>query len=171
MKFPRSSGLLLHPTSLPGQYGIGELGRTAYEWVDFLVQAGQRIWQVLPLGPTGYGDSPYQSFSAFAGNPLLISIEKLLESGYLTAADVAGRPSFPEDHVDFGWVLHWKLPVLARAAERFLASGRDRQAFAAFDARHAAWLDPFARFMAAKQPYPEAVHRYCSSNFSANGRR
>ncbi|HQH73066.1 MAG TPA: 4-alpha-glucanotransferase, partial [bacterium] len=75
MKFPRASGILLHPTSLPGRYGIGDLGPEAYRFVDFLAGAGQRLWQVLPLGPTGYGDSPYQCFSAFAGNPLLINLE------------------------------------------------------------------------------------------------
>jgi 4-alpha-glucanotransferase len=83
MKFPRSSGILLHPTSLPGPNGIGELGTAAMEFVDFLERSGQKIWQVLPLGPTGYGDSPYQSFSAFAGNPLLIDLDRLLREGYL----------------------------------------------------------------------------------------
>jgi 4-alpha-glucanotransferase len=81
MKFDRSSGILLHPTSLPGQYGIGDLGPTAHKWVDFLAEVGCGLWQVLPLGPTGYGDSPYQCFSAFAGNPYLISPEILLEQG------------------------------------------------------------------------------------------
>ena len=89
MNFTRSSGILLHPTSLPGPYGIGELGPEAHAFADFLRDSGQRIWQVLPLGPTGYGDSPYQCFSAFAGNPLLISIDRLVERGYLTARDVA----------------------------------------------------------------------------------
>ena len=91
MTFPRSSGILLHPTSLPGPYGIGELGPEAHDFADFLRDAGQRIWQVLPLGPTGYGDSPYQCFSAFAGNPLLISIDRLVERGYLDARDLAGQ--------------------------------------------------------------------------------
>ena len=165
MKFPRSSGILLHPTSLPGSHGIGELGAAAFAWIDFLESAGQKIWQVLPLGPTGYGDSPYQSFSAFAGNPLLISLDLLVERGYLEPADLAARPPFPEDHVDFGWVLHWKLPVLARAAGRFHAATRERDALAAFEARHAHWLDDFARFMARKQPYPEPVQRYWQFEF------
>jgi 4-alpha-glucanotransferase len=85
MNFPRSSGILLHPTSLPSPYGIGDLGPQAYAFADFLHESGQRIWQVLPLGPTGYGDSPYQCFSAFAGNPMLISIDRLVERGYLDA--------------------------------------------------------------------------------------
>src|SRR3972149_44184 len=83
MKFERSSGVLLPPTSLPGGYGIGDIGPQAYRWVDFLAEAGCSLWQVLPLGPTGYGDSPYQCFSAFAGNPYLISPESLLSEGLL----------------------------------------------------------------------------------------
>ena len=88
MRFPRGSGILLHPTSLPGRFGIGDLGDAAYRFVDFLAQAGQSYWQVLPLSPTGYADSPYQTLSAFAGNPMLISPEKLVEAGHLSAADL-----------------------------------------------------------------------------------
>src|SRR5215470_14743919 len=95
MTFPRSSGVLLHPTSLPGRFGIGDLGPSAFEFIDFLGAGGQRLWQVLPLGPTGYGDSPYQSFSAFAGNPLLISLERLVEQGYLTPPELFAPPPFP----------------------------------------------------------------------------
>jgi 4-alpha-glucanotransferase len=102
MKFPRAAGILLHPTSLPGRFGIGDLGAEAYRFADFLARAGQRIWQVLPLGPTGYGDSPYQCFSAFAGNPLLISPEKLVEEGVLSPADLDNAPSFPTQFVDYG---------------------------------------------------------------------
>src|SRR5215475_3798840 len=90
----RSSGLLLHPTSLPGRYGIGDLGDYAYRFADYLEECGQRLWQVLPLGPTSYGDSPYQSLSAFAGNPLLISLDKLLEEGWLTRDDLANMAEF-----------------------------------------------------------------------------
>ncbi|HET7088626.1 MAG TPA: 4-alpha-glucanotransferase, partial [Anaerolineae bacterium] len=104
MRFPRSSGILLHPTSLPGRYGIGDLGDDAYRFVDFLADAKQSLWQVLPLGPTGYGDSPYQCFSAFAGNPLLISPDKLLEEGLLAEDDVRSVPPFPSGAVDFGEV-------------------------------------------------------------------
>ena len=96
MAFPRSSGVLLHPTSLPGGFGIGDLGASAFEFIDLLAFARQRVWQVLPLGPSGYGDSPYQCFSAFAGNPLLISPERLIEEGLLTqkrlATHLASRP-------------------------------------------------------------------------------
>ena len=115
MSFPRSSGILLHPTSLPGPNGIGELGPEAYRFADFLRDSGQRIWQVLPLGPTGYGDSPYQCFSAFAGNPLLISLDVLVERGYLNLHDIDERPNFPADNVDFGAVIAWKLPLLRKA--------------------------------------------------------
>src|SRR6266478_5722621 len=102
MNFPRSSGVLLHPTSLPGPFGIGDLGPEAYAFIDFLAQTGQGIWQVLPLGPTGYGDSPYQSFSAFAGNPLLISPEKLVEDGFLPPTALDQTPPFPAGQVDYG---------------------------------------------------------------------
>ena len=101
MALKRSSGILLHPTSLPGPDGIGDLGPEAYRWVDFLVQTECALWQVLPLGPTGYGDSPYQCFSAFAGNPYLISSALLIEEGLLTLRDLSDRPNFEEGKVDF----------------------------------------------------------------------
>ena len=154
MNFPRSSGILLHPTSLPGAYGIGELGAEAHAFADFLRDAGQRIWQVLPLGPTGYGDSPYQCFSAFAGNPLLISIDRLAERGYLDACDLANRPEFPANNVDFGAVIAWKLPLLRKAFGAFRQYGtRDRGEFEAFCLRHSSWLDEFALFMALKDAH------------------
>ncbi len=153
MRFPRSSGILLHPTSLPGPCGIGELGLEAHRFADFLHDAGQRIWQVLPLGPTGYGDSPYQCFSAFAGNPLLISLETLVKRGYLANEELSTRPAFSVDNVDFGSVIQWKLPLLRKAAARFIASATpaDRTAYEAFCRRHAAWLEEFALFMALKE--------------------
>ncbi len=154
MNFQRSSGILLHPTSLPGAYGIGELGHQAHAFADFLRDAGQRIWQVLPLGPTGYGDSPYQCFSAFAGNPLLISMGGLVEHGYLDALDLADRPSFSSDAVDFGAVIAWKLPLLRKAFEAFRrGTAADRQEFEAFCERHSAWLDEYALFMALKDAH------------------
>src|SRR5271166_5292214 len=122
MSFPRSCGILLHPTSLPGAYGIGELGPEAHRFADFLRDAGQHIWQVLPLGPTGYGDSPYQCFSAFAGNPLLISLEVLAERGYLDARDLNEKPELPADTVDFGAVIAWKVPLLRKAFQAFQRS-------------------------------------------------
>ena len=154
MSFSRSSGILLHPTSLPGPYGIGEFGAEARRFADFLHASGQRIWQVLPLGPTGYGDSPYQSFSAFAGNPLLVSVEVLAERGLLNARDLNERPQFPDDEVDFGAVIAWKLPLLRQAYEAFERSAAsERTAFDEFCRQHAAWLDDFALFMALKQSH------------------
>src|SRR6476469_3437074 len=108
MEYPRSSGILLHPTSLPGNYGIGDFGQNSFSFVDFLADAGQQLWQILPLGPTGFGDSPYQCFSAFAGNPLLISPDKLVEDGLLPAEAVANPPAFRPDHVEFGEVINYK---------------------------------------------------------------
>src|SRR5437868_15482921 len=103
----RSAGILLHPTSLPGPYGIGDLGPEAYRWVGQLAQAKQSWWQILPLGPTGFGDSPYSCFSAFAGNPLLISPDRLVEDGLLDRTDVEGV-RLPPDSVDFGVVIEHK---------------------------------------------------------------
>ncbi|MDH5508449.1 MAG: 4-alpha-glucanotransferase, partial [Anaerolineae bacterium] len=119
MKFERSSGILLHPTSLSGPYGIGDLGPQAYRWVDFLSETGCKWWQLLPLGPTGYGDSPYQCFSAFAGNPYLISPAFLLQDGLIIAGDLDDLPAFPDDHVDFGEFIPWKTALLDRAFSRF----------------------------------------------------
>src|SRR5213594_1608895 len=101
MNFSRASGILLHPTSLPGPFGIGDLGPEAYAFADFLVASGQRLWQVLPLGPTGYGDSPYACYSAFAGNSLLVSPQVLVEEELLTSEDLASVASLPAERVDF----------------------------------------------------------------------
>jgi 4-alpha-glucanotransferase len=152
---PRRSGVLLHPTSLPGRFGIGELGPEAYRFVDFLAGAGQRLWQVLPLGPTGYGDSPYQCFSAFAGNPLLISLEALVEDGWLEASDLEGPPGFPPESVDYEAVAAFKLPLLDRAFGRFDtgAGAADREAFEAFRRANASWLDDYALYMAVKEAH------------------
>ena len=119
MNFPRASGILLHPTSLPSRYGIGDLGGEAYKFVDFLERAKQTYWQVLPLGPTGYGDSPYQCFSAFAGNTNLISPEKLIEDKFLTNEEINQKPDFPVGRVDFGKLYDWKNWILGLAYERF----------------------------------------------------
>ena len=158
MKFKRSSGILLHPTSLPGPYGVGELGPQAYRWVDFISEAGFGLWQVLPLGHTGYADSPYQCFSAFAGNPYLISLETLIEEGILTPEDVADKPAFPEDKVDYGALYFWKFKVLDRAFERFqaLADPKLNEELRQFEARQADWLPDFALFMALKDAHQGA---------------
>ncbi|MGH9522936.1 MAG: 4-alpha-glucanotransferase [Terriglobales bacterium] len=155
MRFPRSSGILLHPTSLPGRYGIGDLGAGARRFADFLHSAGQRIWQVLPLHPTGFGDSPYQCFSAFAGNPLLISLEELRDRGYLAPADLDDAPEFSADEVDFARVIPFRTVLLRKAPERFFAcaSEDDRREYERFCGVNSTWLDDFALFMAAKEAH------------------
>src|SRR5512136_2979862 len=122
MRFPRSSGILLHPTSFPSRWGIGDLGDWAFHFVDWLAEAGQSLWQILPLGPTGYGDSPYQCFSAFAGNPLLISLEKLVGEGFLTQHDLTTQETFNDQSVDYGKVILFKYALLWRSYERFAAA-------------------------------------------------
>jgi 4-alpha-glucanotransferase len=152
MKFPRRSGVLLHPTSLPGRFGIGDLGDAAYRFVDFLAAARQSYWQVLPLSPTGYGDSPYQTLSAFAGNSMLISPEKLVELGHLSADDLRDAPNFPDDRVDFGPVIRYKTGLLDRAFANFRARGTD-PSFARYCSEQVSWLDDFALFMALKETH------------------
>jgi 4-alpha-glucanotransferase len=157
--FSRSSGILLHLTSLPGGLGIGDLGRSAYDFADFLAEAGQKIWQVLPLGPTGYGDSPYQLFSAFAGNPLLIDLDSLHGDGLLEEQELAIAPALPEDFVDYGRVIRVKQDLIACAAERFFSQGscEDRKRFDEFCAENSDWLEDYALFMAAKAEHRDAV--------------
>jgi 4-alpha-glucanotransferase len=152
MSSERSGGILLHPSSLPGPYGIGDLGSSAFRFIDWLAQAGCRLWQVLPLGPTGYGDSPYQCFSAFAGNPYLISPEYLLRDDLLHPDDLRQIPDFPTGRVDFGRIIPWKLNLLERAYLRFEAGGDAHQhAFDRFCAEHVNWLPDYALFMAIKE--------------------
>lgn len=153
MNYERACGIILHPTSLPGPDGIGDLGPEAYRWVNFLEASGCSLWQVLPLAPTGYGDSPYQTFSAFAGNPYMVSPALLLEDGLLTRASLADRPEFPAGHVDFGEVIQWKLKLLQRAYDRFV---KDKPAsltgeFQDFQEQERDWLDDYALFAAIKQ--------------------
>jgi len=157
--FPRSSGILLHVTSLPGGHGIGDLGASAYEFVDFLTRCGQKIWQMLPLGPTGYGDSPYQLFSAFAGNPLLIDLHALQDQGFLSAQDLAVASALPNDRVEYGAVIDVKRRLVAHAARAFWAdSGRaNLAAFDIFCRENAAWLDDYSLFMACKALYNDAI--------------
>ncbi len=155
MKFPRCSGILLHLTSLPGRFGIGDLGSSAHEFADFLHAAGQKLWQVLPLNPTGYADSPYQCFSAFAGNPMLLSLESLRNRGLLRESELAEAPRFPEDFVDYGPVIEFKITALRRAAQVFLAdaSHADRAGFDNFCEIAKPWLDDYALFMACKDAH------------------
>lgn len=155
VKFPRLSGILLHCTSLPGRFGIGDFGPCAYEFADFLVAAGQKLWQVLPLHPTGYGDSPYQCFSAFAGNPLLLSLERLRDQGLLRESDLAQASRLPEDLIDFGATIQCKRPLLLQAAQAFFAdaSRADRAAFEHFCQSASSWLEDFALFTALKDAH------------------
>lgn len=155
MTLPRASGVVFHPTALPGPYGIGDLGDEAYRFVDFLHAAGQTYWQVLPMSPTGYGDSPYQGLSVFAGNPLLISLQRLVELGHLPASALSALPSFPAGEVDFGRVIPYKNGLLDSAFDYFTAhaTAEQRAAFAAFRHDNAAWLDDVALFMALKERY------------------
>lgn len=157
MNFERSAGVLLHPTSLPGPYGIGDLGDHAYRFIDFLAAAKQQIWQILPLGPTGYGDSPYQSFSAFAGNPLLISPDRLVADGFLPAEAIKAVPEFPPAAVDYGPVIEYKNALLRQAYEQFKANDDEDQrlAFDRFCQNTAYWLDDYALFMALKERAPK----------------
>jgi 4-alpha-glucanotransferase len=145
----------MHPTSLPGRFGIGDLGDVAYWFVDFLTAAGQSYWQVLPLSPTGYADSPYQTLSAFSGNPMLISPDKLVEIGHLSEADLMDTPRFPDERVDFGPVIDYKTDLLNQAFANFCAQapGSQREAFARFCHEQAFWLDDFALFMALKETH------------------
>jgi 4-alpha-glucanotransferase len=154
----RASGILLHPSSLPGPHGIGDLGAGALRFLDWLRDAGQGLWQVLPLGPTGYGDSPYACFSSFAGNPLFISLDSLADWGIVEPRDFQSLPSFTEERVDFGAVIPWKMPLLRRAAERFLKRVPPalRARFDTFRAAEAWWLDDYCLFTALKAPHPGA---------------
>ena len=163
MAFRRSSGVLLHPTSLPGGYGIGDLGPAALDFIDLLAAGKQRLWQVLPLGPTGYGDSPYQCFSAFAGNPLLISLDRLIDEGLLTAtdvesADVGAAFSRPANSVDFPAVIAHRELLWPRVLERFDASGARpmHERFERFRLNEAHWLNDYALFMAVKSAHRQA---------------
>jgi len=157
--FPRCSGILLHVTSLSGDHGIGDLGNSAHEFVEFLAESGQKIWQVLPLSPTGYGDSPYQCFSAFAGNPLLIDLKAVREQGLLSGQDLNNATSFPEEHVEYDRVIEFKEGQLRKAAQAFLLDGAptDRRSFDTFCENNSKWLDDYALFMACKRVYRDAA--------------
>lgn len=146
-RYPRSSGLLLHPTSLPGPYGIGDLGPAAHAWIDTLADAQQTWWQILPVGPTGYGDSPYQSFSTFAGNLNLLSPDLLSRDGLIAPPDLSGT-AFPADRVDYPAVTAFKVALVQEAYRR--RSDRFRHDFEAFRQREEHWLADYALFMALK---------------------
>ncbi|MDR1914813.1 MAG: 4-alpha-glucanotransferase [Clostridiales bacterium] len=147
----RSSGVIAHPTSFPSPYGIGDLGKGAIDFIDFVKNAGLKLWQILPLGPTSFGDSPYQSFSTFAGNHYLISPDILREQGYLTDEDLYDKPYFPNDKVDYGPVITYKMNIFHKAHDRFSATLTKQSDYLAFCVKNAEWLNDYALFMAAKE--------------------
>jgi 4-alpha-glucanotransferase len=145
MRFPRASGVLLHPTSLPGPHGSGDLGPAAYHFVDWLQGAGQTLWQMLPLGGIGPGNSPYMSSSAFAGNVLLIDLAELQQRGWLAADDLAAPPGTDPCRIDYATLVPYRMRWLAQAAAAFASSANaiDRASFDDFCAAHADWLDDY----------------------------
>ncbi len=154
MSFPRAAGILLHPTSLPSRGGVGDFGAAAYRFVDFLAAARQGLWQVLPLGPLGYGNSPYSSTSAFAGNPLLISLERLAERGWIAPSRLESMAQ-ASGFVDYDRVFAQKMPLLFEAGRNFLnnAAGDARQSFENFKMGNAWWLEDFILFDALRARY------------------
>lgn len=167
----RRAGLLMPIFSLPGKYGIGSFSKEARAFADFLKEAGQSYWQILPLGPTGYGDSPYQGFSTFAGNPYFIDLEQLQEEGYLSEADCAELVEASESQIDYGMLYEKRYPVLKKAMDRFFeklntpAGQEEKKAFQDFCEKNSFWLSSYARFMEGKLPYPKAFHEACQYFF------
>ncbi len=151
----RESGILLHVSSLPSDYGIGSLGKSAYSFIDFLKRAGQKCWQMLPINPTGYGDSPYQALSTFAGNPYLIDLDLLVEDGLLTQTEVS-QPAWGDNaaKVDYGLLYQHRLPLLYKAFQRFDSGNHEE--FKQFVEREKWWLEDFAMFMALKKENQQA---------------
>lgn len=154
-KSARKAGILLPITSLPSPYGIGTMGRAAFEFVDFLKKAGQSYWQILPIGPTGYGDSPYQSFSTFAGNPYFIDLEDLCQEGLLTKKDCEKAKLFEDpEYVDYEKQYYKRFPILKKAYANFVkAKGEEEKAYQAFVKENKFWLEDYALFMAVKNKY------------------
>jgi 4-alpha-glucanotransferase len=155
MRFPRSSGILLHPTSLPGPYGSGDLGASSYHFIDWLLAAGQSLWQMLPLGPVGLANSPYMSLSAFAGSPLLIDLEELVAYGWLTQNDLSAVRGFLDRRVDYPEVIIFRMMMLEKAAKRFFEkrNSKEYKQFEMYCAAEASWLDHYALFQALDNEY------------------
>lgn len=173
----RIAGVLLHPTSFPGDQGVGTFDRHADRLLDFLQAAGMRTWQICPLGPTGYGDSPYQCFSSFAGNPYLIDLQDFVDRGLLAAADLRPLRELPAGHVDFGELYLRKWPLLRRAYASYLKAGSPAlgaEGYAAFKERQAGWLEDYAYFQALKDhhggrawtEWPEDTRRFAAARRS-----
>lgn len=153
MKTERSSGILLHPTSLPGPHGIGSLGQYAFTFIDFLNKSSQKLWQVLPLGHTGYGDSPYQCFSIHAGNPILIDLKKLEQQGLLSDKDLGEKDPFPTDKVDYGRVIDFKQDMLKQAHDNFLNGAFQKVDYNHYVNENNDWLHDYALFIALKEKF------------------
>ncbi|MCC5645575.1 4-alpha-glucanotransferase [Nostoc sp. CHAB 5824] len=158
--YPRASGLLLHITSLPSPFGIGDLGSQAYRFIDFLSHSKQTLWQILPLGPTGYGNSPYMAYSAMAVNPLLISLEKLQEEGLLKEEDLAKLPKFSIHKVNYEQVIENKFPLLRQAWTNFQLNKPRQHALVEFCQEQESWLEDYALFMALKKAH-QNLPWYC----------
>ncbi|HEX38233.1 MAG TPA: 4-alpha-glucanotransferase [Candidatus Cloacimonetes bacterium] len=158
MKFKRSCGVLLHPTSLPSNYGIGDLGTDVYRFVDFLAESEQKLWQILPLNYPGYGNSPYNPISAFAGNPYLISPEKLVEKGFLKADDIKAPQGFDEHKVVFYKIIEYKNRILKKAFQKFQDTlpHKSLSDFDAFCYENTSWLDDFSLFAALREKFDYA---------------
>ncbi len=152
----RECGILMHITSLPSRYGIGDLGSEAYSFLERVRDSGSGLWQILPLNPTGYGNSPYSPRSSFASNELLISIESLISDGYLRNEDVLDYPEFPSGRVDFNRVIEYKWPLLRKAAKSFIAEQREKESFNAFLKREEYWLSDYALFMVLYDEFLDA---------------
>ncbi|MBE9097217.1 4-alpha-glucanotransferase [Tychonema sp. LEGE 07203] len=155
MLFPRSSGILLHPTSFPSRFGVGDMGIEAYKFIDFLVESDQQYWQILPLGPTGYGNSPYSCYSAMAGNPLLLSPEIMRDEQLLSDEDLDCSPEFGLDTVEFDRAIAHKIHLLKKACENFKAKASpvQQKEFSGFCESKALWLEDYALFMALKDRF------------------
>lgn len=166
--FERSAGILLHPTSLPSRFGIGDLGPDAYRFVDFLHNAKQKLWQILPLGPTSYGDSPYQCLSAFAGNPLLISFEQLVKDGIILEKVLENVPQFSDDKVQYGDVIEYKFETLWIIYEEFKSKSDEafKSAFSKFCEEEKFWLDDYAFFVSLKDYFDGRPWNEWDSNIS-----
>lgn len=154
--YPRYAGILMHITSLPSRFGIGDIGKEAYDFVDNLKKTGATLWQILPLGPTGYGNSPYSPRSSFASNELLISLEKLFEDGWIKEEELESYPSLSSDKVLFDKVTEAKLPLLKKAAERFLEKNEKDRKYAEYKRRQKYWIEDYALFMILYEKYADA---------------
>ena len=172
----RSAGVLLSITSLPSPYGIGTIGKEARDFAVFLKAAGQKVWQILPVGPTSYGDSPYQSFSTYAGNPYLIDLDKLIAEGLVTKQEVESYDWGSSDkEVDYEKIYNSRFKVLRTAFENF--KKKDQRKFRDFVRKNSKWLKNYALYMAVKSSFdmvswtewPEDIKMRCSSSFMSSG--